>query len=69
MRTIGFFKKLFEKKEQKEVDVWLKERTIAKEKLEELKSCIENGHKVIIGIRPERIEIEKVEKGKKYDNW
>ncbi len=68
MRTIGFFKKLFEKKEQKEVDVWLKERTIAKEKLEELKSCIENGHKVIIGIRPERIEIEKVEKGKKYDN-
>lgn len=68
MRTIDFFKKLFEKKEQKEVDVWLKERTIAKEKLEEIKSCIENGHKVLIGIRPERLEIEKAEEGKKYDN-
>lgn len=68
MRTIDFFKKLFEKKEQKEVDVWLKERTIAREKLEEIKSCIENGHKVLIGIRPERLEIEKAEEGKKYDN-
>ena len=68
MRTIDFFKKLFEKKEQEEVDVWLKERTIAKEKLEEIKSCIENGHKVLIGIRPERLDIEKVESCKKYDD-
>lgn len=67
MRTVGFFKKLFEKKEQKEVDVWVKERTIAKEKLEELRSCVENGHKVLIGIRPERLEVERVEEGKKYD--
>lgn len=67
MRTVGFFKKLFEKKEQKEVDVWLKERTIAREKYDELKSCTENGHKVLIGIRPERLEIGKVESGKNYD--
>jgi len=68
MRTVDFFKKLFAKKEEKEVDVWLKERTIAKGKLEELKSCKANGHKVLIGIRPERLEVEKVEEGKKYDD-
>lgn len=67
MRTIGFFKNL-SKKKQGEEEIWLKEKTIAKEKLEELKSCMENGHKVLIGIRPERLDIEKVESGKNYDN-
>lgn len=67
MRMIDFFKKLFKKKEEA-VDVWLKERTIAGEKFEELKSCIENGHKVILGIRPERLEVAKVEEGKNYEN-
>lgn len=68
MRTVDFFKNLSKKKEQSEEEVWLKEKTIAKEKLEELKTCVGNGHKVLIGIRPERLEVEKVEEGKNYDN-
>ena len=68
MRTADFFQNLFKKKEKTEEEIWIKEKTIAKEKFEELKSCVENGHKVLIGIRPERLEVEKVEKGKKYDN-
>ncbi len=66
-RTVDVFKNLSKKKESEE-DAWKKEKTIAKEKLEELNSCAENGHKVLIGIRPERLEIEKVESGKNYDD-
>ena len=69
VRTIEFFKNLSKKKNEGEEEVWLKEKTIAKEKLEQLRSCVENGKKVVIGIRPERIEIEKVEAGKKYDGY
>ncbi len=69
VRTIEFFKNLSKKKNEGEEEVWLKEKTIAKEKLEQLRSCVESGKKVVIGIRPERIEIEKVEAGKKYDGY
>ena len=69
VRTIEFFKNLSKKKNEGEEEVWLKEKTIAKEKLEQLRSCVENGKKVVIGIRPERIEFEKVEAGKKYDGY
>ncbi len=67
IRTINFFKSLFEKKKKTDEDIWLKEKTIAQEKAEALKICAESDGKVIIGIRPERLELLKVEEGKKYD--
>lgn len=67
-RTVDFFKNLSKKKEGEE-EIWLKEKTIAKDKLEELQSRAETDGKLLIGIRPERIEIEKVKTGKKYDGY
>lgn len=64
VRIIEFFKNLAAKKT--EVDPWLRERTVAAEKFAELKSYKENGRKVFVGIRPERIKIEKAEEGKTY---
>lgn len=64
VRIIEFFKNLAAKKDEE--DPWLKERTVAAEKFAELKTYKENGRKVFIGIRPERIKIEKVEEGKIY---
>ncbi len=66
-RTADFFKNLFKKKDKEEVDVWLKEKTIAKEKLEELRLRGSGVNKLFIGIRPERLEVEKVVSGKNYD--
>lgn len=63
-RMIAFFKSL--KKSDVEEDVWKNEREIAKTKLDELGAC-KDGRKLIVGIRPERINIEKVKSGKKYD--
>lgn len=68
-RTVNFFKSIAKKKEKEKEDVWEKERTVAKEKLEQLRSRTQNGDKVLIGIRPERLEIEKAEAGKKYDGY
>ncbi len=65
-RIIDFFKSL--KKKDTEEDVWKNEREIAASKLAELGAC-KDGHKLIVGIRPERINIEKVKSGKKYDGY
>lgn len=64
VRIIEFFKNLAAKKDEE--DPWLKERTVAAEKFAELKTYKENGRKVFVGIRPERIKIEKAEEGKIY---
>lgn len=64
VRIIEFFKNLAAKKSEE--DPWLRERTVAAEKFAELKAYKENGRKVYVGIRPERIKIEKAEEGKTY---
>ena len=64
VRIIEFFKNLAAKKSEE--DPWLRERTVAAEKFAELKAYKENGRKVFVGIRPERIKIEKAEEGKTY---
>lgn len=64
VRIIEFFKRLAAKKTEE--DPWLRERTVAAEKFAALKAYKENGRKVFVGIRPERIKIEKVEEGKTY---
>lgn len=69
VRVIEFFKNLAKKKNEGEREIWLNEKTIAREKLEALRYCVENDEKVILGIRPERVEIEKAEEGKKYEGY
>ena len=64
VRIIEFFKNLAAKKAEE--DPWLKERAVAAEKFAALKAYKENGRKVFVGIRPERIKIEKAEEGKTY---
>lgn len=64
VRIIEFFKNLAAKKSEE--DPWLRERTVAADKFAELKAYKENGRKVFVGIRPERIKIEKAEEGKTY---
>ncbi len=64
VRIIEFFKNLAAKKAEE--DPWLHERTVAAEKFAALKACKEDNRKVFVGIRPERIKIEKAEEGKTY---
>lgn len=64
-RTVEFFKKLSEKAPEEEV--WIKEKTVAQNKLAELESYRERDGKLYVGIRPERISIEKAEAGKTYE--
>lgn len=64
VRIIEFFKNLAAKKSEE--DPWIRERTVAEEKLTALKAYKEDGRKVLVGIRPERIKIEKAETGKTY---
>ena len=64
VRIIEFFKKLAAKKAEE--DPWLHERTVAAEKFAALKAYKEDNRKVFVGIRPERIKIEKAEEGKTY---
>ncbi len=66
VRIIEFFKNLVKKKTEE--DPWLRERAVAAEKLAELKAYKENRRRVFIGIRPERIKIEKAKEGKTYKN-
>lgn len=61
---IDFFKKLTAKKTEE--DPWHEERAVAMKKFAALKEYKENGRKVFVGIRPERIKIEKAEEGKTY---
>lgn len=64
VRMIEFFKNLAAKKTEE--DPWLQERTVAAKKFAALKAYKEDGRKVFVGIRPERIKIEKAEEGKTY---
>lgn len=64
IRIIEFFKNIAAKKAEE--DPWLREREVAAEKFAAIKAYKENGRKVFIGIRPERIKIEKAEEGKTY---
>ena len=64
-RTVEFFKKLSEKAPEEEL--WIKEKTVAQNKLAELESYRERDGKLYVGIRPERISIEKAEAGKTYE--
>lgn len=64
VRMIEFFKNLAAKKTEE--DPWLQERTVAAKKFAALKAYKEDGRKVFVGIRPERIKIEKAEESKTY---
>lgn len=64
VRIIEFFKNLAAKKTEE--DPWIRERTVAAEKFAELKAYKEDNRKVFVGIRPERIKIEKAEAGRTY---
>ncbi len=44
------------------------EKHIAAEKLDRLKGCLNGAHNLTVGIRPERIHVEKVRKGETYVN-
>ena len=70
-RTVNFFKNIAKKKdkEKEKEDAWAKEKTIAKEKLDDLRLRLDKGSKVLVGIRPEQLTIEKVTAGKKYDGY
>ena len=69
---VGFFQKLKNLfvglKKSREEDPYLKEREICAEKLAQLEACLRDNHTFTMGIRPERIKLEKRETGKEYKN-
>ncbi|MBD5131783.1 MAG: ABC transporter ATP-binding protein [Clostridiales bacterium] len=56
------------KKNKETVDPYKFEREVCAQKLDELIKCANNNHELTIGIRPERIKLERKVKGKKYKN-
>lgn len=60
-------KRLFAKKSKEPAGPSAEEQ-LAREKLDALRNCLEGGT-VAVGIRPERIVIEKVVEGKNYNGW
>lgn len=56
------------KKNKEPVDPLKFERDVCGEKLEHLKNHITQNHTLLLGIRPERIKLEKKVAGKKYKN-
>lgn len=67
---INKIKGLIEKAKNKNesVDFLKFEREVCVTKLTELEKCLSENHQVILGIRPERLRLEKKEVGKKYEN-
>lgn len=65
----NIFVKIKEKLDKKKsgADEVPKEKLIGESKLEELKNRLHTDGALTVGIRPERIRIEKVQAGKKYD--
>ena len=63
-----FFVRFKRKKEDVAVDVYAHEKEIAEQKRNECKECLTSSHKLLAGIRPERIKIEKYDAKKKYKN-
>ena len=51
-------KSLMNKQEQ--VALYEEEKALAKEKLGQLESCVDNAHAVILGIRPERVRVKRI---------
>ena len=68
--VINKIKDLIEKvrKKNEPVDPLKFEREVCESKLSALESCVEGNHKVLLGIRPERLHLEKKVEGKKYEN-
>ena len=55
------------KRDKEPEDPFKFERDICTEKLKALESYVSENHSIMIGIRPERIKLEKKVEGKKYD--
>ena len=69
----GFVKKIKNliarfKKDKEPVDPYKFEREVCAQKLAELEKCTSGSHELTIGIRPERIKLERRVAGKKYGN-
>ena len=62
---LGFFKNLFKKEEEKRL--FEEEKKVAEEKLNGLKEELASTHKIILGIRPERIRIKHIQEGEAKD--
>lgn len=62
----GLINKL-SKKDKEPEDPFKFERDVCSEKLKALESYVSENHSIMIGIRPERIKLEKKVEGKKYD--
>lgn len=56
------------KKDKEPVDPYKFEREVCAQKLAELEKCTSDSHELTIGIRPERIKLERRVAGKKYGN-
>lgn len=64
-RFLDWFKR---KKADVAVDAYAHEKEIAEQKCNECKEYLTSSHKLLAGIRPERIKIEKYDAKKKYKN-
>lgn len=62
----GFIEKAKNKNEP--VDLLKFERDVCNDKLTELEKCLSEKHTLMLGIRPERLKLEKKETGKNYAN-
>ena len=62
---VEFFKKLFKKEE--EVVLFEDEKKVAEEKLNGLEAALTSAHKVVLGIRPERVRIKHIQESEIQD--
>ena len=62
---VEFFKKLFKKEE--EVILFEDEKKVAEEKLNGLEAALTSAHKVVLGIRPERVRIKHIQESEIQD--
>ena len=58
-------KKLFKKEEAKVP--FEDEKKAAEEKLSSLQSALQSAHKIVLGIRPERVKIQRIQEGEAKD--
>ena len=61
----GFFKKLFSKEEEKVL--FAEEKQVAEEKLAALEEALTSSHKIVLGIRPERVRIKHIQEGEQRE--
>ena len=61
----GFFKKLFSKEEEKVL--FTEEKQVAEEKLAALEEALTSSHKIVLGIRPERVRIKHIQEGEQRE--